>query len=64
LLGGGSLPEREWDHANGHKHKQVKGGSKKMRFDVWFSLFFHRVVPFESVFMSLLPFTILLSIAG
>src|SRR6185369_2855001 len=41
LLGRGSLPEREWDHANRHKQKQVKGASKKMRFDVWFSLFFH-----------------------
>src|SRR5207253_7277957 len=41
LLGGGSLPERERDQANGHKHKQVKGASKKMRFDVWISLFFH-----------------------
>jgi len=35
----GSLPEREWDHAKGHK--QVKGASKKMRFDVWVILFFH-----------------------
>jgi hypothetical protein len=42
LPGGGSLPEREWDRANGHKHKQVKSASKKMRFDVWFSLFFQR----------------------
>jgi hypothetical protein len=41
LLGGGSLPEREWVHANGHKQKQVKGASKKMRFDVGISLFFH-----------------------
>ena len=40
-VGGGSLPEREWDHANGHKQKQVKGASKKMRFDVLFNLFFH-----------------------
>jgi len=41
LLGGGSLPEREWDHANGHKHKQVKGASKKMRFNGRVSLFFN-----------------------
>ena len=33
---------REGDaHANGHKQKQVKGASEKMRFDVWISLFFH-----------------------
>src|SRR4029077_20009228 len=33
---------REGDHhANGHKQKQVKGASKKMRFDVWISLLFH-----------------------
>jgi hypothetical protein len=30
LLGCGSLPEREWDHANGYKQNQVKGTSKKM----------------------------------
>jgi len=40
LLGGGSLPEREWDHANGHKQKQVKRASEKMRFDLGVSLFF------------------------
>jgi len=56
LPGGGSLPEREWDHANRQQHKQVKGASKKMRFDVWFSLFFH----FALFFSSYLPFTILL----
>jgi hypothetical protein len=39
LLGGGSLPEREWNHAKGHK--QVKRASNKMRFNVWVSLFFH-----------------------
>jgi hypothetical protein len=50
LLGGGSLPEREWDHANGHKHKQVKGASKKMRFDVWFSLYFHGGLRLGAVF--------------
>src|SRR5439155_19775228 len=41
LLGGRSLPEREWDDANSHRQKQVKGASKKMRFDVGISLFFH-----------------------
>jgi hypothetical protein len=41
LLGGDSLPEREWDHAKGHKQNQVKGASKKMRFNVWINLFFH-----------------------
>ena len=30
LLGGGSLTEREWDHANSHKQKQVKGASKNV----------------------------------
>jgi len=28
-------------HANGHKQKQVKGASEKMRFDPGVSLFFH-----------------------
>src|SRR4029077_7250338 len=42
------LPQREWDHANGQKHNQVKGASKKMRFDVWFSLFFHGGVEVRS----------------
>jgi len=41
LFGGGSLSEREWDHANRRQQKQVKGASNKMRFDVLFSLFFH-----------------------
>ncbi len=41
LLSGGSLPEREWDHANRQQQKQIKGASKKMRFDVWISLFFY-----------------------
>jgi hypothetical protein len=40
LLGGASLPEREWDHANRRQQKKIKCASKKMRFDVWFSLFF------------------------
>jgi hypothetical protein len=47
LPGGGSLPEREWDHAHGHKQKQVKGASKKMRFNVSINLCFHfRFTPF------------------
>jgi hypothetical protein len=53
LLGGpatAGLPEREWDHANGHKHNQVKGASKKMRFAVWFSLFFHGGLGLGAVF--------------
>jgi hypothetical protein len=37
--GSGSLPKREWDQANGHK--QVKGASKEMRFNVWVNLFCH-----------------------
>ncbi len=45
LLGGDSLPEREWNHANSHKQKQkqkqVKGASKKMRFNGGVKLFFH-----------------------
>jgi len=43
LLGGGSLPESEWNHANSQKQKQkqVKGASKKMRFNGGVKLFFH-----------------------
>jgi hypothetical protein len=59
LLGGGSLPEREWDHADGHKQNQVKGASKKMRFDFWISLFFQFLSNSLS-FCFLLSFTILL----
>jgi hypothetical protein len=45
LLGGDSLPEREWNHANNHryKQKQVKGASKKMRFHRGSNLLFHWV---------------------
>jgi hypothetical protein len=45
LLGCGSLPEREWDHANGYKENQVKGTSKKMGFKRGVKLFFHFVNP-------------------
>jgi hypothetical protein len=41
LLGGDALPEREWDHANSHKQKKVKGASKKMGFNGGVNLFFH-----------------------
>jgi hypothetical protein len=59
------LRQREWDRANRQQQKQVKGASKNLRFDRRVNLFFHffgpsRVVPVESVFRSLLPFTILL----
>ena len=33
LLGCASLPEREWDHANGYKQNQAKGTSKKLGFN-------------------------------
>jgi hypothetical protein len=36
-----SLRQREWDHANGHKQKQVKAAPKKMRLDVGGTLFFY-----------------------
>jgi hypothetical protein len=70
LLGGRSLPEREWDHANSHKQNQVKGASKKMRFDAGVSLFLHSneilfsvlfsLLPGHTCFHALLPFIILL----
>jgi len=41
LPAGGSLREREWDQANGHKQKQVKGAPNNMRLDVRISLFSH-----------------------
>jgi hypothetical protein len=41
LLGRGSLPEREWDHANGYKQNQVKGTSKKMRSNHGVNTLFH-----------------------
>jgi hypothetical protein len=41
LLGCGSLPEGEWDHANGYKQNQVKGASKKVRSNGGVKLFFH-----------------------
>jgi hypothetical protein len=54
LPGGGSLAEREWDHRNGHKQKQVKGTPKKMRFDLGVSLFFH----FDLILFAVLYFAI------
>jgi hypothetical protein len=56
VLGGGSLPEREWDHANSHKHKQkqVKCASKKMGFNGGVKLFFHFTFSFfKSEFFSI-----------
>jgi hypothetical protein len=41
LVAGSPLAEREWDHANRQQQKQVKAAPKKMRFNVWVSLFFH-----------------------
>jgi hypothetical protein len=38
-----SLCQSEWDHANGDKDKHVKCAPKKMRFNIWISLFFHVV---------------------
>ena len=35
-----SLPEREWDDANGYKQNQVTGASKKMGFNRGVSVFF------------------------
>jgi hypothetical protein len=39
--GDDSLSQREWNCANGHYQKQVKGTSKKMRFYRRINLFFH-----------------------
>jgi hypothetical protein len=41
LLGRGSLPEREWDQANGHKQNQAKGTSNKMRSNHGVNTLFH-----------------------
>jgi hypothetical protein len=41
LLGCGSLPEREWDHANGYKQNQVTGASKKMGSNHGVNTLFH-----------------------
>jgi hypothetical protein len=35
------LRQREWDRADGHKQKQIKRASEKMRFDSGVNLFFH-----------------------
>jgi hypothetical protein len=54
LLGCGSLPEGEWDHANGYKQNQVTGASKKMGFNRGVKLFFHFALSFsESEFFSI-----------
>src|SRR6266550_3921067 len=36
-----SLRQREWDRADGHKQKQIKRASEKMRFDGRVNLLFH-----------------------
>jgi hypothetical protein len=41
LLGCGSLPEREWDHANGYKQNQVTGTSNKVRSNQGVNTVFH-----------------------
>jgi len=41
LLGCGSLPEGEWDHANSYKQNQVKGTSNKMRSNHGVNTLFH-----------------------
>jgi hypothetical protein len=41
LLGCGSLPKGEWDHANGYKQNQVKGTSKKVRSNHGVNTLFH-----------------------
>src|SRR4029453_19425576 len=38
------LRQREWDHADGHKQKQIKCASEKMRFDGRVNLLFHFTV--------------------
>src|SRR5882724_9187195 len=54
LLGCGSLPEREWDHANGYKQNQVTGALKKMAFNGGVKLFFHFTFSFfKSEFFSI-----------
>jgi hypothetical protein len=54
LLGCGSLPEREWDHANGYKQNQVKGTLKKMGFNGGATLFFRFTFSFfKSGFFSI-----------
>jgi hypothetical protein len=41
LLACGSLPEREWDHANGYKQNQAKGTSNKVRSNPGLNTLFH-----------------------
>jgi hypothetical protein len=41
LLGCGSLPEREWDHADGYKENQAKGTSNTMRSNHGVNTLFH-----------------------
>ncbi len=57
-----ALRQCEWNRADSEQRKQDQRTPKKMRLNGRISLFIHRVVPFESVFMSLLA--PLLSIAG
>jgi hypothetical protein len=38
------LRQREWDRADGHKQKQIKCASEKMRFDGRVNLLFHFTV--------------------
>ena len=39
-----SLPQREGNHPHGQQQKDVKCAPKKMRFNIWISLFFHVVL--------------------
>jgi hypothetical protein len=41
-----ALRQREWNGAHGHKQKQLKGASDKMRFDSGINLLFHFGVVF------------------
>jgi hypothetical protein len=54
LLSRGSLPEGEWDHANGYQQNQVAGALKKMGFNGGVKLFFHFTFSFfKSEFFSI-----------
>ena len=50
-----SLRQSEWNRADGHKQKQIKRASDKVRFDGGVSLFFHIGAPrFNPDFLEIL----------
>jgi hypothetical protein len=50
---GGSLRQREWNHADGHKQEHVQRAADKMCFDALVVLFFHLVLSWLKCVFSL-----------